>query len=667
MKKANFYPQRYVCVALTCLIWLGAQAQGWTPAEMIKYKRVTSPVLSAVGDWVAYTVATPQTEGEKSEFNSQIWLAKSDGSQPPRQVTRHEKQATSPAFSPDGKYLSFISARVDAKAQIYLLPLDGGEAQALTKEKGSVSSYAWSDDGKRIAFTMAEPMTEKEEKDKKEKRDMRVMDEDWRQVHLYRVEVPTIMGEPVASKRLTRGDFSVGKVDWSPDGKMIVFEHAPTPSANDWPRSDISTVPADSGAVITIVQRKGLDGSPMYSPDGKSIAFSTDNGASRWAGYNEVHIVPATGGATRKLAATYDEQPNLNFWSKDGSGVYVNEGYHTQQRLYFLPMDGSAARPILSGKGLYGSISMSKNGARFAYTYADAETPPDVYVCNTAGQNTVKISDVHKEYLKHPLGKTTVIKWKSKDGKYDIEGLLTYPVSYKQGQKVPLFLNIHGGPAGVFVENFTAVSAVYPIQAFAQQGYAVLRVNPRGSSGYGKAFRYANMNDWGYNDYDDIMGGVDEAIRLGVAHPDSLVVSGWSYGGYMTSMVITKTQRFKAAMIGAGVTNLISFNGTADIPDFLPDYFGGEFWNRREVYEKHSAMFAVQNAKTPSLIVHGEADLRVPIEQGYQMYAALKKLNVPTQMVTYPRQPHGIQEPKFIQDVGTRLLKWFDAYLKRSK
>ena len=246
-----------------------------------------------------------------------------------------------------------------------------------------------------------------------------------------------------------------------------------------------------------------------------------------------------------------------------------------------------------------------------------------------------------------------------------MEGLLTYPVNYKSGKQYPLILNIHGGPAGVFTQNFTAAGSVYPIQAFAQQGYAVLRPNPRGSSGYGKDFRHANYNDWGFGDYEDDQSGVDKVIAMGVAHPDSLVICGWSYGGYMTSFTVTKTNRFKAASLGAPVTNLMSFVGTSDIAGFLPDYFAGEYWDRMDVYMKHSAMFNVKNVKTPSQVIHGERDVRVPISQGFEFYTAVKRLGIPAEMITYPRTPHGVQEPKFIQDIGERVLVWFNTQLKR--
>jgi dipeptidyl aminopeptidase/acylaminoacyl peptidase len=292
------------------------------------------------------------------------------------------------------------------------------------------------------------------------------------------------------------------------------------------------------------------------------------------------------------------------------------------------------------------------------------DTPPEVFAWipgNASGM--ARISSVNDSMAKIAVGRTEVIKWKSKDGR-EIEGLLTYPVGYQVGSKVPLILNIHGGPAGVFQQSYIGGRGAYPLATFASRGYAVLRPNPRGSSGYGTEFRRANIKDWGGMDYEDLMTGVDRVIAMGVADPDRLGVMGWSYGGYMTSTIITKTKRFKAASAGAPVTNLMSFNGTADIPGFVPDYFGGQFWENPEIYAKHSAMFNIKGVSTPTLVQHGEADIRVPISQGYELYNALKAQGVPTRMIVLPRQPHGPNEPKMHIAVMQSNLEWFDKYLK---
>jgi len=277
----------------------------------------------------------------------------------------------------------------------------------------------------------------------------------------------------------------------------------------------------------------------------------------------------------------------------------------------------------------------------------------------------VRMSEANGEIPRKDLGKTEAVSWKGKDG-LEVEGLLTYPVGYENGKKVPLVVVIHGGPAGNFNESFIG-TGLYPIAAFANRGYAVLRANIRGSAGYGQKFRASNFTDWGGGDYQDLMAGVDAMIARGIADPDRMAVMGWSYGGYMTSWVITQTNRFKCAAIGAGLTNLTSMWGTNDIPSAMDDYFGAAPWDARDAYAKSSPLNFVKNAKTPTLILHGEVDPRVPVSQGYEMYHSLKRLGVETKMVVYPRTEHGPREPKFVLDILERHLAWVDAHLKPAK
>jgi dipeptidyl aminopeptidase/acylaminoacyl peptidase len=412
-----------------------------------------------------------------------------------------------------------------------------------------------------------------------------------------------------------------------------------------------------------LVDWNGYDRSPKYSPDGKFIAFTSDGGNPTWGREHFAYVIPANGGNGRQLPATPSRNiSSITGWVPNGTAVITSESNRTSRRYFNIPLsENGVVSTLTPGKGNYGSLSYNKEGM-MALVHEKTEEPGNVFISQMGRFNPARITDINPEFSTMEHGKTEVIRWQSKDG-MEIEGLLTYPINYREGKKVPLVLNIHGGPAGVYTEGYTGRSSVYPIQAYAQEGYAVLRANPRGSSGYSKAFRFANRSDWGGMDYEDLMTGVDHLIKLGVADPNDLYVMGWSYGGFMTSTVVTKTDRFKAASVGAGVPNLIGML-TTDIHDFIPWHFEGEMHDNIEKYIKHSSLFHVNNVTTPTQVVHGENDTRVPIAQGYEFYRAIQRKGVDTEMIVYPRMPHGLREPKFIQHCGEAIMKWFKDHSK---
>lgn len=642
-------------------------APTWTPELAMRYRAIQGVAISPDGSLVAYGVRDPLMEGEKSEYLTHLWVVRSDGSWN-RQFTRGEKSAGSPAFSPDGKWLAFTTSRSGSN-QVWVMAVDGGEAEQVTTAEAGVSSYAWSPDGTRIAYLMANPESAEEKAARREKRDAQIVDTDFKFAHLYVVPLRPDAAGKRSAVRLTEGDFHVTSYDWAPDNRSLVLAHQADPRINSARLSaHISVVGADSGTRIrSLVAGAGVHTSPRYSPDGRYVAFVSTGSQPEPIGLGDVYVVDAAGGTPRKLADTPDRSAGLTGWSADGREVYVLESVRTQRHLLALPVAGGAPRQVTRGAGVFGGVALSADRTQLAFTFESSAVPADVHVAPVDRFAMRKVTDVHAGVPRPPMGRTEVVRWPSPDGKFTIDGILTYPVSYQQGRQYPLLLNVHGGPAGVFAEGFTGGGSIYMVQVLAQQGYAVLQPNPRGSTGYGKEFRYANFKDWGYGDMDDLMAGVDRTIAMGVAHPDSLVLAGWSYGGYMTSFAVTRTDRFKAASMGAGLPNLISMTMTTDIPDYLVGHMGEEFWNDFDTYEKHSAMYRIGNVTTPTQVIHGERDLRVPFTQGQEFYTALRRRGVPTEFMVLPRTPHGPSEPKLLMQVTPRLLHWFDRHLGRSR
>ena len=636
-------------------------ASVWTPELQVKVRMVGTPRVSPDGRRVVYTVNDAVTTPDRSEYVTQLWMATADGREN-FQLTFADKSSTNPKWSPDGNWVAFTSSRKENRNNLYLLRANGGEAEPLTDLKGGVADFDWSPDGRWIAYTMADPKTEEEEKNDKARNDFRWVNENVKLARLYVIPVQKDAAGKREPRKLTAENYNVGDFDWSPDGKSIAFSHSKSPVANDWTTSDVSVVEVATGKAAAFAGTPAAEMNPTYSPDGKSIALVVSDNPPRWAQSGLIQIFPAAGGQPRPLSASYDGQPNVAGWSADGRRLYFSEARGTGTQIYAVDVAAGRIEEVKAAPAVYGAINLNRTGTAFGFVRQTSDAPPEAFVAPVGDFAPTQVSRANADLKMPPLGRTEVVRWKSADGK-EIEGLLTYPVGYQAGQKVPLILNVHGGPAGVFLQTFIGGRGVYPLATFAARGYAVLRPNPRGSSGYGTEFRRANLKDWGGGDYQDLMTGVDRVIQMGVADPERLGVMGWSYGGFMTSWIVTQTKRFKAASAGAPVTNLMSFTGTADIPSFIPDYFGGQFWEASELYQKHSPMFNVRGVTTPTMVQHGEADIRVPISQGYEFYHALRAQGVPTRMLVLPRQPHGPTEPRMLLAAMQANLEWFEKYL----
>jgi dipeptidyl aminopeptidase/acylaminoacyl peptidase/ectoine hydroxylase-related dioxygenase (phytanoyl-CoA dioxygenase family) len=633
----------------------------WTPEIAMQMKGVPQVRVSPDGSRAAYVTREAVMAPEKSEYITQLRLVNADGTGD-APLTYGEKSSHNPQWSPDGSAIAFISNRKE-KANLYLLPVGGGEAEPLTDQKADVAHFAWSPDGSRIAFLMPDPLTEAEEKDNKGRADFRWAEENPKLNRLYMIHLQKDLAGNRDVHRLTAADVHIGSFDWSPDGSRIVFTHQPTPIADDWPKSAVSVVDVATGEVTELIPAGLAPSQPLFSPDGRWIALTlSDEDPPHWAFSNVIHLAPSGGGTPQMLKPTPDGSPQLVGWSADSKRLYYSEPRGTSARLSTIDIETGEMQDISPDGGLAMEFNLNFTRSHVGFSFQTADLPVEAHVAALADYTPRRVSAINEGLPRLPLGKTEIIRWRSADG-LEVEGLLTYPVGYEPGRRVPLLLVIHGGPAGVYLQNFLATPSIYPLAVFAARGYAILRCNPRGSSGYGKQFRFANRSDWGGGDYQDLMAGVDHVIDMGVADAERLGVMGWSYGGFMTSWVITHTRRFKAASVGAAVTNLISFTGTADIPGFIPDYFEGEFWDVPEKHAAHSPMFHVKGVTTPALIQHGEADIRVPVSQGYELYNALKRQGVPTRMLVLPRQPHAPSEPKMMLKCLQTNLEWFEKYL----
>lgn len=631
----------------------------WTPELQLQVKRVLNVSVSPDGRRVAFEVASADTAGERSAWVPQIFLVNADGSGQ-RQLTYGTDPARLPAWAPNGQWLAYLATR-DGKTDLYRLPLQGGEPERLTRLKSGVIDFAWSPDGSRMALLISDSTTTSEDAARRERRDARVIDEGLKRTRLYVLD----LSNPDAVPRLlTPGNIHIepGEFDWSPDGTHIVYAHQPGPVADDWTRSDVSIVDVATATRRALANTRRAEQSPRFSPDGRSVAIAISDDPPTWGFISRVHVVPREGGTPQPLANSYDEQPGIVGWSADGRRVLITEVHRTVARLSALPVDGTAPVDLSPADLMVSGVRLNHGRTHIGFVSQAVDKAPEAFVAALAERFAARQVSKVQPAPAAPLGRTEVVRWQSSDGK-EIEGLLTLPTTYRQGTRVPLLVIIHGGPTGVFTQSYIGVASQYPIATFASKGYAILRCNVRGSSGYGREFRYANYKDWGGGDYRDIMTGVDAMIARGVADSTRLGVMGWSYGGFMTSWIITQTKRFKAASVGAGVTNLMSFTGTADIPGFIPDYFGGEYWDAFDAWRSHSAMFNIKGVTTPALIQHGEQDARVPVSQGYELYNALKRQNVTTRMVVYPRMGHGLTEPKHQLHAAGDNVSWFDRHL----
>jgi dipeptidyl aminopeptidase/acylaminoacyl peptidase len=447
----------------------------------------------------------------------------------------------------------------------------------------------------------------------------------------------------------------VSDPQWSPDGTRITYITRPTPKADDGDLDNIWILTIANGEKKKITSDDASSQNARWSPDGKWIAYNcSERGA---VSTDFLCLIQPEGGTPRQLTANFELATGTPVWSRDGKTIYFSTNTREANEVYSANVTSGAVTELTTRGGSTGITEISRDGKMFVGTVSAANRPTEIFVANEF-RNVRTLTD-HNSWLNdYSLANSEVVKWKSKDGT-EIEGVLTKPVDYTSGTRVPFLLNPHGGPTGASLNNWNGT-----VQVLAANGFAVLQPNFRGSTGRGLAFSQANKNTWGKGDYEDCMTGVDAMIANGIADPDRLGAFGWSYGGYMTFWILTQTDRFKAVSPGAGLTNIYSMYSQNDIQRYLRWFYSDKSpWDAQELYWDRSPMKYVKNVKTPTMIMHGQVDTRVPIAQAQEFYMALKEMKVPVEFVVYPRENHGFTEPRHNMDRVRRYVKFFAKYL----
>ena len=656
-----------------------------TVDDVFEIRDVRDPQITPDGKWVAYTVSTMSLKEDKTE--TRVWMAPTGGGDPIA-MTAPKESSTHPRWSPDGKYLAFLSKRGEGKTQVWLLNRMGGEAQQLTEAIQDVDDFAWSPDSQRMVLLLQDPSPEELEEAKAKEKDKPasgakdkdakskpktprplVIDRyrfktdvvgylDRRRTHLYVLDIPT-----KAVTQVTSGDFDDEQPAWSPDGKLLAFaSNRSTPDPDRTYDTNVWVVAAannDKGAHLTqVTTNPGEDAEPSWSPDGKWITYITKLDPKLFQyGTRHVAISPASGGLAKVLTQSLDRMARWPRFSPDGGYIYFAADDDGTVNLCRIPATGGEITRPIPGHVVVGSYSIAKSGD-LAAQVASPERPNEVFTLSGSGE-LARVTHVNDAFLaKIRLVTPEYVKFKSQDGTA-VAGYLFKPLDYVPGKKYPTLLHPHGGPVGAYYGDFNHFS-----QLFAANGYVVLEPNPRGSSGYGEAFCKAIYADWGNKDFQDDMAMVDHALAQGMADPDKLAVGGWSYGAISTDFIIAQSTRFKAAIAGAGSAFFAALYGH---DEYILDYDTelGQPWVNRGVWDKVSYFYKVDKITTPTLFMGGEIDWNVPVIGSEQMYEAMKSLGRETELVVYPGEFHGFKTPSHIKDRLERNLAWYAHYVKK--
>ena len=667
-------------IILLSTVAINAQDEKIVPSfeQVLSLKNAGTPVISPDGNHVLFTVT--QTDWKNNRYDTEIWISK-NGKKPFQLTNNPDGNSGNPGWSPDGKWIAFTSSRGN-KNQIYVINTEGGEAFPVTREKNGVSGFEWSPDGTKIAFTVMED-TEKDDKKREDRYgSYAVEDEEYKLAKLMVIDfdpgyleffpLPCYEKDslkkdqlcqkwPEPEKLIDSVDYTITSFEWSPDGEMIVFNHQPDPLINSFFKSDISILYADTKKIVTLVENSGSDGFIDWSPDSRSILYSSDvdNTTSNYYMNSRYFRIDIDGKNIKELGKEFDENLSGLKWTRNG--IYATAYQKTLRPLFLMNPDNGEIRKVLESPARIYGFSISRNGTKMAFTGTEDDSLSEVYINDLNNNEAMRLTSFTDQIKNWKYSNSEVISWKSKDGSI-IEGILHKPVDYKPGKKYPLLVNIHGGPTGISLPG-PAPSYVYPILQWLDKGALVLMPNYRGSAGYGEEFRKLNVENLGVGDAWDVMSGIDYLDNEGIIDTDKMGAMGWSQGGYISAFLTTNTNVFKAISVGAGISNWMTYYVNTDIHPFTRQYLKATPWENEEIYRKTSPMTNINNATTPTLIQHGEFDRRVPIPNAYELYQGLQDVGVDTRLIVYKGFGHGITKPKERLSAMWHNWQWFGKYV----
>jgi dipeptidyl aminopeptidase/acylaminoacyl peptidase len=628
-------------------------------------------VLSPDGANIAYTVTT--TDWKENSYHTEIWLSRQN--HPPFQLTHNQKNSSSsPKWSPDSKWIAFLSDRGD-KTQLYLISADGGEAFPLTKEDEGITSFAWSPDGHQLAFIRPEADSKTFKSIKDHYGAFGEEGKDYKLSHLWLIHLsldsmtdPTLQPDSATlptPTRLTSGDFTVTDLKWSPTGNLIAYNRQPDPYIPSSIHAAIDVLDLTTNKIKTTIADPAGDQLIAWSPDDASLLYSSsvNDTTSNYYKNNRLFITPVSAAppasavpaapTPREIAATFDENKNVQDWNP--KGIFFTALQHTRSSLFRIDPATGEVTPATIATDVIGNVSFSKDGSQMAWSGRSFSGLTEI---NTAAGSLTHLSDQLKGW---PLPSNEVIQWKSKDGA-TIEGILLKPANYDPRKKYPLLVVIHGGPTGIdFPEPMPTY--VYPIAQWCEKGAVVLRVNYRGSAGYGEKFRSLNVRNLGVGDMWDVLSGIDYLNKKGLIDTTSMGCMGWSQGGYISAFLTTHTSVFKAISVGAGISDWATYYVSTDITPFTREYLKATPWEDKAIYEKTSPITTINQAQTPTLIQHGELDHRVPISDAYELYRGLQDRHIPSRLIVYKGFGHGITKPKERLAAIWHNWQWFAKYI----